>query len=432
MGITHHKVATLPDDPSAEVGKDEWNDEHDVDDITSLPTAEVDGTKVLAPDGLGGVEWRDETGGGGGGAPTTADYLVGTANASLSNEIAVGTTPGGELGGTWASPTVDATHSGSTHAATQAAAESTAASALSTHAAASDPHPGYVTTAEGTTLISDHAAAGDPHTGYRLESADHTHVSSGLQGGTVAYSAITGTPAAERAASSSTPAAVGTAAIGVGTTDARADHVHATGAGTPSTQAFGDAAATGTGPAAAMTDHKHAMPAAPTTVATDAIWTTVGKVARATGTATATEQYPPGHQFDRVAITAQVVVSGTAEGTPTTIITGGSVTYDGSTEVEIEVNLPRVALTPSAAGHPLIFIVLEGSTLLGRIAVVQGSGATDPLLMPVRGSIFRTPTSGSKQYFLKAYQPSGDTASVDAGAGGSGNQANGWMRVRKA
>ena len=43
----------------------------------------------------------------GSGAPTTADYLVGTANGSLSAEIAVGTTPGGELGGTWASPTVD-------------------------------------------------------------------------------------------------------------------------------------------------------------------------------------------------------------------------------------------------------------------------------------------------------------------------------------
>lgn len=54
--------------------------------------------------------------GGAGGAPSTADYLVGTANGSLSAEIVVGTSPGGELGGTWASPTVDATHSGSAHA----------------------------------------------------------------------------------------------------------------------------------------------------------------------------------------------------------------------------------------------------------------------------------------------------------------------------
>lgn len=41
------------------------------------------------------------------GAPSTLDYLVGTATASLSSEIVVGTSPGGELGGTWASPTLD-------------------------------------------------------------------------------------------------------------------------------------------------------------------------------------------------------------------------------------------------------------------------------------------------------------------------------------
>ncbi len=45
--------------------------------------------------------------GGGAGAPSDADYLVGTANGSLSAEIVVGTTPGGELGNTWASPTLD-------------------------------------------------------------------------------------------------------------------------------------------------------------------------------------------------------------------------------------------------------------------------------------------------------------------------------------
>ena len=47
---------------------------------------------------------------------TGVNFLVGTATGLLSAEIAVGTTPGGELGGTWASPTVDATHSGSAHA----------------------------------------------------------------------------------------------------------------------------------------------------------------------------------------------------------------------------------------------------------------------------------------------------------------------------
>jgi hypothetical protein len=43
------------------------------------------------------------------------DFLVGTATGHTGAEIVVGTTPGGELGGTWASPTVDATHAGGTH-----------------------------------------------------------------------------------------------------------------------------------------------------------------------------------------------------------------------------------------------------------------------------------------------------------------------------
>jgi hypothetical protein len=100
---------------------------------------DVDTTGVADGDALtydsGTATWVPAAGGGGGGAPTDADYLVGTANGSLSAEIVVGTSPGGELGGTWASPTVDATHSGSSHASVQAAAEATAAAALSAHSA---------------------------------------------------------------------------------------------------------------------------------------------------------------------------------------------------------------------------------------------------------------------------------------------------------
>jgi hypothetical protein len=41
--------------------------------------------------------------------------------------------------------------------------------------------------------ISTHAGLADPHTGYRLESADHSHVSTGLQGGQLDHgTALTG------------------------------------------------------------------------------------------------------------------------------------------------------------------------------------------------------------------------------------------------
>lgn len=53
----------------------------------------------------------------------------------------------------------------------------TAASAVSTHAGAADPHPGYATDADVSavaatvpTAISNHEAAADPHTGYQKES----------------------------------------------------------------------------------------------------------------------------------------------------------------------------------------------------------------------------------------------------------------------
>lgn len=42
------------------------------------------------------------------------------------------------------------------------------------------------------TELTTHAGAADPHTAYRLESADHTHATAGLQGGTVAHGALSG------------------------------------------------------------------------------------------------------------------------------------------------------------------------------------------------------------------------------------------------
>jgi hypothetical protein len=82
-------------------------------------------------------------------APTGVDYLVGTASSALSAEIVVGTTPGGELGGTWASPTVDATHSGSAHLALGTTG--------STAAAGNHGHAAY----RGELLITD-TPAGSP------------------------------------------------------------------------------------------------------------------------------------------------------------------------------------------------------------------------------------------------------------------------------
>jgi hypothetical protein len=120
---------------------------HAASAIAFTPDGSIAATTVQAAI----VEVRDEAGGGG--APTDVDYLVGTASGGLSAEIVVGTSPGGELGGTWASPTVDATHSGSSHASVQAAAEATAAAALDAHVTdATDAHDASAISVDSTTL----------------------------------------------------------------------------------------------------------------------------------------------------------------------------------------------------------------------------------------------------------------------------------------
>lgn len=225
----------------------------------------------------------------------TVDFLVGTATAELAGEIVVGATPGGELGGTWASPTIDATHSGSahhdpvtvgtgldvtgqlveldlsevnsggelggtldaptvdashsgsTHAATQAAAEATAAAA-------------------NTADIAAHAGLADPHTGYRLESADHSHATAGLQGGTVAHSDTTGNTATDHhvapAAGPDADVTVDVAgAAGTVSTFARSGHGHKVATSSAAAVAVGTAAAGASGTAPSRGDHVHALPA---------------------------------------------------------------------------------------------------------------------------------------------------------------------------
>jgi hypothetical protein len=109
----------------------------------------------------------------GSGAPTDADYLVGTANGSLSNEIVVGTTPGGELGGTWDTPTVDATHSGSAHHTEAHTHASHTGIGTDDHHAQSHGNADHTTTGTpGDSALADAAAQGASASVARL---DHQH-----------------------------------------------------------------------------------------------------------------------------------------------------------------------------------------------------------------------------------------------------------------
>lgn len=138
-------------------------------------------------------------------------------------------------------------------------AAGTAAAAITTHEGAADPHPGYLTSAEGSaaydaigaaaSAISTHEAALDPHPAY-ITSAEGTaayapiakgvtngdsHDHSGGDGGTIAYGTISGTPTLGTAAAKNIPATGNASATEVvyGTdtrlSDARTPASHTTG-----------------------------------------------------------------------------------------------------------------------------------------------------------------------------------------------------------
>lgn len=159
-----------------------------------------------------------------------------TATAAVVADVAEIETDLGELASDIATEATARATAVSGEATARAAADTTLTTSISTevtdraaadtaHAGASDPHTGYqkesekdaangyagldagskvllaklpTGTSSSTVALGDaaaaldatHAAAGDPHTGYRLESADHDHSATGLQGGVLSKTGL--------------------------------------------------------------------------------------------------------------------------------------------------------------------------------------------------------------------------------------------------
>lgn len=326
---------------------------------------------------------------GGGGAPTTADYLVGTTQAGLSAEIVVGTTPGGELGGTWASPTVDATHSGSTHAAVQAAAEATAASALTAHTGdTSDAHDASAISADSTTLVG---------TGTDVQA-----VLEELDNGVADHLADTSAAHAASAISVNSATLVG-AGTDVQAVFEEMDNDIATltaASGIPATlfDAQGDIIVA----SAADTAARLAIGAANT-------------VPKSNGT-TLAYALPPGHEFDYAERTTDLTITATSAATAQVVVSGNAVTYDGSTIILIELFAAVLTCDTDLAATVNLW---DGGTDLNRMWQVQAvvSGATTGTIQAgVHASRRLTPSAGAHTYHFKAWK-GGGTAVLGAVAG---------------
>ena len=136
-----------------------------------------------------------------------------------------------------------------------------------------------------------------------------------------------------------------------------------------------------------------------------------------------------GAQLDYAQITASVTgVTASTEATAVTLVSGNSVTYDGS-KVKVEVYVPAVAAATSLWYYRVL--LLRDTTVIGYAAgkSVGGDAANG---FEFYAAAFDTPAAGAHTYKASAYVQASTNFSFLAGAGGSGNLLPAFLRVTKA
>lgn len=141
----------------------------------------------------------------------------------------------------------------------------------------------------------------------------------------------------------------------------------------------------------------------------------------------------PSAQIDYVQSTSNVVISGTTEATATTVLPGNSHTYDGSTKVEIEYFVPDIS-GPSNDRTGVMAVLFRGTTPLGQVRMAHtfyfGGASDGDAIQHTYAKWIDTPPAGDFVYTLKAF--AGQSYTMIAGDGASGNKSPLWMKVSKA
>jgi len=135
----------------------------------------------------------------------------------------------------------------------------------------------------------------------------------------------------------------------------------------------------------------------------------------------------PGTQLDYAQITVNTAaISVTTEATAAAIITGNSVTYDG-TAVKVEFFAPLV--TASVSGTNMRYVFLRDTTVIGQTQnnLASGGSGTGAAFI----TAFDAPSAGAHTYKISAFVTA-NSMTVNAGAGGSGNLVPAYLRVTKA
>lgn len=146
----------------------------------------------------------------------------------------------------------------------------------------------------------------------------------------------------------------------------------------------------------------------------------------------ATAAPPVPVELEYVEFTSAVNITATTEGGADTIVTAGAVVLDGSTEILIEFGCPYCDTPGGGADrgtHILLYAAKDGGAAasLGFISSIFNS-ASNASRNAMYATRRYTPASGSYVYSIRGFVTAG-TGHANAGAGGSGNWAPGWIRI---
>lgn len=150
-----------------------------------------------------------------------------------------------------------------------------------------------------------------------------------------------------------------------------------------------------------------------------------GQVPVASAANAAAWGYPPGFEIGYDQITASATVTGTTEGTATTIITCAAHTFDGGA---VSVEWFGLIAPKNTAGSNIRVGLFEGGTLVNVLAFLQTPAAAITEAGHKGGFRF-TPSAASHSYVVAAWGAA--NCNVDCGAGGAGNLPPAWVRFTK-
>ena len=131
---------------------------------------------------------------------------------------------------------------------------------------------------------------------------------------------------------------------------------------------------------------------------------------------------------DYAEFTSNVSITATTEGTAQSVVSGAGFTADGTSHYLVEFFSPSSHPDTGAAGRSLVFVMLDGATVIGQSSVTTPASSTDNVPINFRRRL--VPSAASHTFAVKAFVSAG-TGVIGASTGGAGNALPGFIMVTK-